>query len=818
MATVKEEDQEDENIDLTDDEETSSNELFISDPPQTFYINPEDNSKDEFFKNNKRGFKNLENKINRVLETFESCNDINLAYLLEPLRIVHEAYVKSGYLKPNTRTYKFIIGDKFVKVKFDFRKNDKKITKKKTKQQRTEYGLLVNKQPKSVKIIISAIDASNIYINSVLSRWDSLPEPYNEEDAIQDVVNKESGTTLDKKLTRVLHLMEKSFTNELFNKEYLDIPKQLIFASLLLKCCDQNPNTQSKKKKESNFFSNTSTIKELINNLTDESIDEQIEKPEEKPSEIFSEISSRVKNAISMYNIVSETTNLLVFKSLSLQGTYAEQLAKLNVVKRFQQYIRVSVLLALYCINFGIVFSMGNPLGGPRGWNDLNELNFKKAFYVVKDNEDKLNINHEDLEYILQKPTLYTTNYEDSQFEFSEPKHTPRVFDFLNTRFQQLNLNDLEGDDDFDDERDVEEHERDVEEHERDVEENDEYMHDVNNESNNDISNNLSQPKNTRKLTLKHDKNQFLKKLEAFSEFINLISADPMIYERNKNYINSISISLQTLRSISSPTKSAVEGMSRKTVKLSKAVFNFLKEDWMNNIDNGLFQNTRDFLNTQNNENVEKKWYSKFHEIIKNEISIGYNYLKQISSLNPNNYNQDQLSVIMNLINNFENEFTTSEQLMKPELITRHTTIINQRAQDFLEHYSNYLNNYVENLGEMYSQEIEEVKSYLNELLSNRDKYRLFIDNPTRIYDLDEMIKAKILSLYNNFKDNNWDTFTSAGYDESLNDAVSEIEQKIETILANFNNQNEPYLKIANDLTQLINVGNNIIENNPYEL
>ncbi|KAF0396000.1 hypothetical protein F8M41_010161 [Gigaspora margarita] len=104
--------------------------------------------------------------------------------------------------------------------------------------------------------------------------------------------------------------------------------------------------------------------------------------------------------------------------------------------------------------------------------------------------------------------------------------------------------------------------------------------------------------------------------------------------------------------------------------------------------------------------------------------------------------------------NAFELEFTESDQLNKPEIITRHSALINQQAEKFLVQYFIYLENYKNNLNqENYQDEIVTIDQLLKE--SNEpDKLRLFIHLPDKVYAFENLIIEKILREHQTFKVN----------------------------------------------------------------
>ncbi|KAF0395998.1 hypothetical protein F8M41_010159 [Gigaspora margarita] len=124
------------------------------------------------------------------------------------------------------------------------------------------------------------------------------------------------------------------FSDSMLNQEILDIPKKLLFASLFFKYCDdQHPELRKKRKKPNNENSDNTeelTYEEIFGILNDDIVD------------------------------------LLAFKSIDAEGTLREKIVKKNATQRVQEYLKSLLNLFLYCITFGLVFSVGNPLGGNR--------------------------------------------------------------------------------------------------------------------------------------------------------------------------------------------------------------------------------------------------------------------------------------------------------------------------------------------------------------------------------------------------------------------------------------------------------------------
>ncbi|CAG8828321.1 16743_t:CDS:2, partial [Dentiscutata erythropus] len=89
-----------------------------------------------------------------------------------------------------------------------------------------------------------------------------------------------------------------------------------------------------------------------------------------------------------IFKSVKDIVNLLAFKILNEQGSLSEIIALRNATRRVQDYLKASLNLFLYCITFGLVFSMGNPLGGDKEWLSLNEDNFEKTLNLLKENEE----------------------------------------------------------------------------------------------------------------------------------------------------------------------------------------------------------------------------------------------------------------------------------------------------------------------------------------------------------------------------------------------------------------------------------------------
>ncbi|CAG8524693.1 7959_t:CDS:2, partial [Dentiscutata heterogama] len=79
--------------------------------------------------------------------------------------------------------------DKFSKTSdtVELKFNEKNVASKKVdkKDQKKVYDLILKDQPKTVQIIISAIDTSNSYIDYVLSTWKNPSDYYSEKNAIQ---------------------------------------------------------------------------------------------------------------------------------------------------------------------------------------------------------------------------------------------------------------------------------------------------------------------------------------------------------------------------------------------------------------------------------------------------------------------------------------------------------------------------------------------------------------------------------------------------------------------------------------------------------
>ncbi|CAG8780521.1 28645_t:CDS:2, partial [Dentiscutata erythropus] len=216
QSDENEEDSSDENnTDLSDDDErkrkTKTNfshqtdynfgdkENIICNPLLSFYIKiPKENTIDKFSKSSQKMFNDLSKKFNFIIETFNSRDDINLNYLYELLKIIHNTYIDAEFLKLKKKFKLYFLNKASTTVKLKF--NEKNVASKKVekKDQKKVYELILKDQPKTVQIIISAIDISNSYIDYVLSTWKNPSDYYSEKNAIQRI--SENSQTGDEEL------------------------------------------------------------------------------------------------------------------------------------------------------------------------------------------------------------------------------------------------------------------------------------------------------------------------------------------------------------------------------------------------------------------------------------------------------------------------------------------------------------------------------------------------------------------------------------------------------------------------------------------
>ncbi|RIB07333.1 hypothetical protein C2G38_2214721 [Gigaspora rosea] len=828
----------------------------INDSPDTYYIDEE--TIDQFTKLNRRIANKIKTEVRNRIETFNSRDKLNISYLCEPLWIVLNEYITSGLLKINSRKFKFYFPNK-VTVNAEFNFNT--IKKNEKEEPESRYGIILKDQPKTVRILISAIETSEIHINYILSVWKNPSDRYNEKNSIQRLKN-ENSNTIEQKLNKILHLIEIRFTysNE---QEILDKPKLLIFAALFFKYCDQNPHLKKKPKKN-----DASTNTEQLN--IEDIIDLINEERTEELHQALKDFKSRRKHMTSIFPLIKEVIQLLAFKSFnddkeSLPG----KVSRKNAQQKVLEYLKVSLNLFLHCIAFGLVFFMGNPLGDIKSWNFMNETNFEKTFNLLKENDElklalekknnscetkimnglvdyanNLDLDIEDLSYLTKSSTLSDYNYTENQKDFVKARPTPKLT-FINDKLKNLNLRDNHMDIDDDDEyeeslvsrenededseqyREIWENNKNEEEDDMNEvgEQNQSTMDYINQKENGEvipynIDNIDRNPKRVMR-RIRKDENLDREKLMSYSDYIKRLRSDTSIYDMFKDDIDNLSLAITSLSSLRNPASrrpSKIEGLKRLTpdiFKLNKKIIEYLNGEWMNNIDlQVLFKNTGKFFDNISDKNIT--WYSKFHETINQEITNSVTHLRQLSALDKNNYNEVQFNDLTYLINNFDQEFTNSEQLSKPIIITRHAKLINEKAQEFLKlYYEECLKVYEQNLDQAkYGEEIGQIGVLIAEF-DDPDKLRLFINLPAKKYDLERSIKNKIMIHYQNFQVE-WTQFKQNVVSDDLIEAVNELSNDLEEVIKPLNDPNSqgPYYELAKKLNNLIIKGNRFIFDN----
>ncbi|CAG8848730.1 20180_t:CDS:1, partial [Racocetra persica] len=77
--------------------------------------------------------------------------------------------------------------------------------------------------------------------------------------------------------------------------------------------------------------------------------------------------------------------------------------------------------------------------------------------------------------------------------------------------------------------------------------------------------------------------------------------------------------------------------------------------------------------------------YSEFRKIIDSDIATSYNYLHELKLRLIISYDNNQYETISKIIDDFELEFSKSDQLSKAVIISNHAISINQKADKFLK-------------------------------------------------------------------------------------------------------------------------------------
>ncbi|CAG8698272.1 24322_t:CDS:2 [Gigaspora rosea] len=516
----------------------------INDSPDTYYIDEE--TIDQFTKLNRRIANKIKTEVRNRIETFNSRDKLNISYLCEPLWIVLNEYITSGLLKINSRKFKFYFPNK-VTVNAEFNFNT--IKKNEKEEPESRYGIILKDQPKTVRILISAIETSEIHINYILSVWKNPSDRYNEKNSIQRLKN-ENSNTIEQKLNKILHLIEIRFTysNE---QEILDKPKLLIFAALFFKYCDQNPHLKKKPKKN-----DASTNTEQLN--IEDIIDLINEERTEELHQALKDFKSRRKHMTSIFPLIKEVIQLLAFKSFnddkeSLPG----KVSRKNAQQKVLEYLKVSLNLFLHCIAFGLVFFMGNPLGDIKSWNFMNETNFEKTFNLLKENDE--------LKLALEKKN-----------NSCETKIMNGLVDYANNL--DLDIEDLSY---LTKSSTLEIWENNKNEEEDDMnevgEQNQSTMDYINQKENGEvipynIDNIDRNPKRVMR-RIRKDENLDREKLMSYSDYIKRLRSDTSIYDMFKDDIDNLSLAITSLSSLRNPASrrpSKIEGLKRLTPDIFK--------------------------------------------------------------------------------------------------------------------------------------------------------------------------------------------------------------------------------------------------------
>ncbi|CAG8493049.1 26449_t:CDS:2, partial [Racocetra persica] len=647
------------------------NEYVFTEPLKSFYSKiPENDLKDQFSKNSQKMIEELKKKIKFFIETFHSSNDINFNYLCEPLRIVFNAYIDAGLLK-------------------------------------------LKNQPKSVQIIISAIEASNNYINYILSTWKNLSDYYSEKKAIQQI-QKEDGEN----------------TEKLKYKEVIDLLNE-----------DQSANI----------------------------------------SDVIKEFKSQ-SNRISVFKSVKEATNILAFKIFNEVGSLPKVIAKKNTIQRIQEYLKSSLYLFIYCSTFGLVFSVGNPLGGNKEWKSLNEDNFEKTVNILKENEalksaleetnqiygpkiisslikyaNELKLKIDDLSYLRR----ISANLDDN-FKIVDPKITPIKYNFYD-QFEQFSIYDLdkrynqeETNKPFNDLMNYDYMKNDVTRYEPEGNiVTDEVISDINESVESYTINNKetsfgSTPFDAFLNKKKRLKNKLNKNLTGttdltdYSQLLNDLKNDLKDGQFGKFQFQ-IEKLLLSIKTVKGTNDNALQPLNKQILDFSSNLFIHFSEDWYKNINNGLFTNTIKFFDDNIGNNIQ--WYSEFRKIIDSDIATSYNYLHELKLRSIIDYDNNQYKTISKIIDDFELEFSKSDQLSKVVIISNHAMSINRKADKFLKVYSDYFINYLQKLPVSYQEEKNEIQRFVQEYFNSEDKLILFINMPEKSLYYENLVKNKIVKL-----------------------------------------------------------------------
>ncbi|KAF0500613.1 hypothetical protein F8M41_020229 [Gigaspora margarita] len=186
------------------------------------------------------------------------------------------------------------------------------------------------------------------------------------------------------------------------------------------------------------------------------------------------------------FDTVKMIPDLLVYKILPLgEGTFAERRAKQNAKSSILKYLKESLNLFLYCITFGFVFSMADPLGGTKDWKILNEDDYKNSLRVLNESEelksalqaknedfgpmimnalvdyaekfkliqerDKSRLGETDLSYLLRGVDSYQYwEMRDNYLSNENKSLMARNFRFFQKKFEKLSLRDMANEEKYD--------------------------------------------------------------------------------------------------------------------------------------------------------------------------------------------------------------------------------------------------------------------------------------------------------------------------------------------------------------------------------
>ncbi|CAG8603195.1 21533_t:CDS:2 [Dentiscutata erythropus] len=777
----------------TDDDSNSINETDSDDYSSNYNLDGyKNNLKKELLTSLfEEASKKIENRISEMQEIF------------------YKALINAGYLKMTKKKYKVNFSDNTsINVELIFQKKDTK--KKVQKEPITEYGLILKDQPKPLQTLMCALGIPEGYIKNVfLYKWYKPSDIYRESNSVECLKSsntKSSNSIIVNNLDKILHLIETRISDKLEN-EILDIPKQLLFASIFLK-----------------YYFDFCIF------------DDQFYK-HDGIEPLLKELKFRQNEMMTIFNTIKMIPNLLAYKVFPIdQGTFPERQAKQNAKTNVLRYLKESLNLFLYCITFGLVFSMGDPLGGTKDWKNLNEDDYKNSVKVLNESEElksalqernaifgpiimnalvdyaekyqlikasqKNNLDQTDLAYLLRgvnRNYQYWDMRNEDDFLNENPQvYTPAKFTFFEKKFEALSLNEMARSDNNDE---FYEEVYNKFNDDNNIYENDNNFHeDKYNEMEVDNFNNRKKILDRRNLTGATNLTEYTKWL---TELQNNDLKDAQFRKFDKQ-IDKLLTNINSIKGIKGNSNNALQVLITQVLKFSGKLFIHFSEVWCKEINSGLFHNTIQFFDQDTGNDI--LWYSEFRKIIDEDIKTSYNYLNALKLKSMNDFEQNQYETIMNMIDIFELEFNQSDQLSRAVIISKHAITINKTAEEFLKKYSDYFIECIQNLPESYSVEKVTIQNFVQDYFSNDDKLSLFINIPENRTKYENLVKNKIVDLSEEFT-RKWNEFLQ----ENESNEAKEFTRVYQEFVNSLHETQKPYYLVANELDGLIRRGEDFL-------